>query len=99
MGLFLAESKLFITGDAVKNRPDFVRDILPPCFGDREDAIASLHKVKTMAKRILPGHDVPFTSCGQDKTVLDSPRSSIVLRVNDRLQQSDRRVSIFSPNE
>jgi len=61
MGLWMPEQEVIVAGDAVKNRHDFVNNIPPPCFGSQEDALHSMHLVRTLASTILPGHDIPFS--------------------------------------
>lgn len=60
MGLWIPEQELILAGDAVKNLSDFVNHTPPPCFGSRQEALASMHKVGCLASKVIPGHDRPF---------------------------------------
>lgn len=60
MGLWIPEQDILLAGDAIKNRHDFMHNTPPPCFGSRQEALASMHRIHSLASIILPGHDIPF---------------------------------------
>ncbi|MFW6325197.1 MAG: hypothetical protein ACOC0T_00490 [Desulfovermiculus sp.] len=39
----------------------FEHNTPPPCFGLQSEALASMHRIRTLASTILPGHDIPFS--------------------------------------
>lgn len=61
IGLFLAEEKLVIAADAVKNAHDFFLRDPGMCFDSRDTNIATMEKIAAMAAKVLPGHDSLFT--------------------------------------
>jgi glyoxylase-like metal-dependent hydrolase (beta-lactamase superfamily II) len=67
MGLLLEEEGVILTGDAVKNGWDWVRNTAPPSFYSQEASLESYKKVKSLAEVVVPGHDRPFRWLGDDK--------------------------------
>lgn len=61
MGLWIPEQGILLAGDAVKNRYDFDHNTPPACFGPQSEALASMHRIRSLASTILPGHDIPFS--------------------------------------
>ncbi len=59
-GLLLEQEKVLIAGDGIKNGYEFARDLPPPVFGSKRDALASYRKARDIADIIVPGHDRPF---------------------------------------
>ena len=66
MGLWIQDHRCMLTGDAVKNSYELAHNIPPPCFGTRDQALASMHRVRTLASWVLPGHDLAFPLSGDD---------------------------------
>lgn len=94
MGLWIPEQELILTGDAVKNLSDFVNHTPPPCFGTRQEALTSMHKVDSLASKVIPGHDQPFRVQGDKTSHPLSEPSSVDLILSRRSDCPARIISL-----
>jgi glyoxylase-like metal-dependent hydrolase (beta-lactamase superfamily II) len=94
MGLWIPEQELILTGDAVKSLSDFVNHTPPPCFGTRQEALTSIHKVDSLASKVIPGHDRPFRVQGDKTSQPLSEPSSVDLILSRRSDCPARTISL-----
>ncbi|MFO7876776.1 MAG: MBL fold metallo-hydrolase [Desulfovermiculus sp.] len=90
MGLFIPEQGIILAGDALKNRHDFVHNTPPPCFGSRKEALASMHRIRSLASTILPGHDIPFSIAQDGSTQPQCSPFPLHITISSQLNRPNR---------
>jgi len=55
-----SDVRTVIAGDAIPTEDNYLKDVPPAHHTDREQAVASMHKILSWAERVVPGHGPAF---------------------------------------